>query len=106
MSPLRATRKGNPFEEKVAIACGTERRIKHGTKDQGDLVLRKWVAEIFCPGRGKPLNLSQKMTEARTEAINAGVDNYCVIARRTGYPIEEAFFVIPLWKARELGLPE
>lgn len=106
MSPLKETRKGNTFEGRVAAACDTERRIKHGTKDQGDLVLKRWVAEIFCPGRGKKLNLSQKMTEAKVEAANAGVENYCVIARRTGYPIEEAFFVIPLWKARELGIPE
>lgn len=106
MSPLKATKKGNPYEQKVADFCGTERRRLRGILDRGDLVLRHWVAEVFCPGRNKPLNLSQKMSEAKREAANAGVDRYCVIARRTGYPVDESFFVIPLWMAREMGMPE
>ncbi len=106
MSPLRGVRKGATFEGKVAAVCGTERRVLNGVADRGDLVLRNWVAEVKCPGRNKPLNLSAAMTEAKREAANAGKDRWCVIARRTGYPTEEAFFVMPLWMARELGLPE
>lgn len=106
MSPLPGVRKGATFEEKVARFCDTERRHLAGTFDRGDLVLRSWVAEVKCPGRGKPLNLSAAMTEARVEAANAGVERYCVITRRTGYPIDEAFFTIPLWMARDLGMPQ
>lgn len=103
----KGTRKGAGFETVVAQRCGTERRVKNGNKDRGDLVLRSWVAEIFCPGRNKPLNLSQKMSEAKAEAENAGCPSrYCVIVRRTGYPVDEAYVVIPLWMARELGIPE
>lgn len=102
MSPLKGVRKGNTFAGAVAAFLGTERRVLAGTADKGDLVLKRWVAEVKCPGRDQPLKLSAAMTEAR----NAGVDSYCVITRRTGYPVEEAFFTIPLWKARDLGLPE
>lgn len=105
--PLQGTRKGPPFETKVAEYLGTERRHLMGNRDKGDLVLRYWVAEIFCPGKGKPLNLSGKMTEAKIEAINAGCpERYCVITRRTGYPTSEAFFTVPLWMAQELGMPQ
>lgn len=106
MSPLRGVAKGNKFAGLVAAALGTERRVLNGAADRGDLVLKRWVAEVKAPGRGQPVNLSAAMTEAKREATNAGVDRWCVIARRTGYPTEEAFFVIPLWMARELGLPE
>lgn len=98
--------KGNKFAGLVADFLGTERRVLAGVKDKGDLVLKRWVAEVKCAGRGKPLNLSAAMTEAKTEAANAGVDRYCVIARRTGYGVAESLFVIPLWMAREMGLPE
>lgn len=106
MSPLRGVRKGATFEEKVARFLHTERRHLSGWMDRGDLVLKRWVAEVKCPGRGKPLNLSAAMTEARKEAKNAGLDRWCVITRRTGYSIEEAFFTIPLWMARDMGFPE
>lgn len=106
MSPLRGVAKGNQFAGRVAAYLGTERRVLNGNRDQGDLVLRSWVAEVKCPGRGQPLNLSAAMTEAKTEAGHAGVDRWCVIARRTGYPVDEALVVIPLWMARELGIPE
>jgi hypothetical protein len=106
VSPLKGTRKGPSFEQKVADFVGTERRRLRGILDRGDLVLKKWVAEVKCPGRDRPINLSAAMTEAKREAANAGVDRYCVITRRTGYPIEEAFFTIPLWMAREMGIPE
>lgn len=102
--PLKGVSKGNKFAGSVADYLGTERRVLNGNKDKGDLVSRTWVHEIKAPGRGKPLNLSAAMTEAKAEAKNAGVGNYSVIARRTGYPVAEALFVIPLWKAVELGL--
>lgn len=104
MSPLKGTRKGPDFEGKVARYVGTERRRLNGVFDKGDLVSKEWVHELKCPGRGKPLNLSAAMTEARLEAANAGVRKYSVITRRTGYPISEALFSIPLWLAVELGL--
>lgn len=106
MSPLQGVAKGNRFAGVVADFLGTERRVLAGVKDRGDLVLRRWVAEVKCAGRGKPLNLSVAMTEARVEAANAGVERYCVIARRTGHGVAESFFVIPLWMARDMGLPE
>lgn len=100
----RGALKGNQFAAKVAAYLGTERRTLGGNKDKGDLVSKVWVHEVKAPGRGKPLNLSAAMTEAKAEARNAGVAHYSVIARRTGYPVAEALFVIPLWKAVELGL--
>lgn len=106
MSPLRGVAKGNQFAGRVAAYLGTERRTLNGSKDRGDLVLRTWVAEVKAPGRGQPLNLSTAMNEAAREADNAGVDQWCVITRRTGYPIDEAFVTIPLWMARALGIPE
>lgn len=106
MSPLPGVGKGNKFARAVAAFLGTEVRALCGALDRGDLVLKRWVAEVKCAGRGKPLNLSAAMTEARIEAANAGVERYCVIARRTGHGVAESFFVIPLWMAREMGLPE
>ena len=100
----KGTKKGPKFEQDVADFVGTERRAKNGAKDRGDLVSREWVHECKCPGRGKPLNLSAAMTEAKAEAANAAVAKYSVITRRTGYPISEALFSIPLWLAVELGL--
>jgi len=100
----RGTAKGNAFARAVAAYLGTEVRALCGAKDKGDLVSKIWVHECKCPGRGQPLNLSTAMSEAKKQARNAGVDHYSVIARRTGYPVAEALFVIPLWKAVELGL--
>jgi hypothetical protein len=105
VSPLKGTRKGAEFEQVVAEYLGTERRVKHGNLDRGDLVFQQITIECKAPGRGKPLNLSAAMTEAKTEGKNAGTpDRYAVITRRTGYPVSEAFFTIPLWLAKELGL--
>jgi hypothetical protein len=106
VSPLAGVAKGNKFARAVAAFLGTEVRALSGAFDRGDLVLKRWVAEVKCAGRGQPLNLSTAMTEARVEAANAGVDRYCVIARRTGHGVAESFFVIPLWMAQEMGLPE
>jgi hypothetical protein len=100
MSPLRGVAKGNQFAQRVADYLGTERRVLNGSKDKGDLVHRTWTAEVKAPGRGKPLNLSAAMTEAKNEAVHAGTPGrYAVITRRTGYPAGEAFFTIPLWMA-------
>jgi len=100
----RGVEKGNPFAELVARFLGTERRTLSGKKDKGDLVSRVWSHEIKCPGRGRPLDLSTAMRESKRQAENAGVALYSVITRRTGYPVAEAFFTIPLWMARDLGL--
>lgn len=100
MSPLPGVRKGNTWEQVAADYLGTERRHLRGNLDRGDLVHPHWTCEAKCPGRGKPLNLSAAMTEARREAANNGQDRWCVIARRTGYPIDEAFWVTPLFIAR------
>lgn len=101
MSPLQGTRKGPPFEQKAADYLGTERRHLRGITDRGDLVHPHWTIEVFCPGRGKPLNLSQKMGEAKRESVNAGTPGrYGVVVRHTGYPIDEAFWVMPFWIAR------
>lgn len=105
MSPLRGVAKGNPFAEKVAGYLGTERRVLSGNKDRGDLVHRIWAVEVKAPGRGQPLNLSAAMNEAKVEAGHAGVDRWCVITRRTGYPLDEAYVTLPLWMARVL-LPD
>jgi hypothetical protein len=100
MSPLRGVAKGNQFAQKVADYLGTERRVLNGSKDKGDLVHRSWCCEVKATGRGQPLNLSAAMTEAKIEATHAGTPGrYCVITRRTGYPVAEAFFVMPLWMA-------
>lgn len=106
MSPLAGVAKGNKFARAVAAYLGTEVRALCGALDRGDLVLKRWIGEAKCPGRGRPLNLSAAMTEAKVEAANAGVDRYCVITRRVGHPVEESFFTIPLWMARDLGMPE
>lgn len=103
MSPLRGVAKGNQYAQLVANYLGTERRVLNGTKDKGDLVHRTWTVEIKAPGRGQPLNLSTAMTEAKIEGGHAGTkDRYCVITRRTGYPIDESFFTIPLWMAKQV----
>lgn len=102
MSPLAGTRKGNPFAQLVAKLFGTEVRHLSGNKDKGDLVHPRWAVEIKCPGRGQPLNLSAAMTEARVEATNAGVDLYCAVVRRTGYPTGKAYFVMDLDMALEV----
>jgi hypothetical protein len=102
VSPLRGVAKGNQFAQKVADYLGTERRVLNGSKDKGDLVHHRWCCEIKATGRGQPLNLSAAMTEARIEAGHAGVDRYSVITRRTGYPVAEAFFVMPLWMAKQV----
>jgi hypothetical protein len=100
MTPLRGVSKGNIFAQRVADYLGTERRVLNGSKDKGDLVHRTWTGEVKAPGRGQPLNLSTAMTEAKVEAVHAGTPGrYAVITRRTGYPIDEAFFTIPLWMA-------
>jgi hypothetical protein len=105
VSPLKGVAKGNRFAQLVAEHLGTERRVLYGTQDKGDLVHATWTCEVKAPGRGKPLNLSMAMTEARIEGVHAGTpDRYCVITRRTGYPVSEAFFTIPLWMALELGI--
>lgn len=103
----RGVEKGNPFAQKVADYVGTERRVLNGKQDKGDLVLQSTTAEIKCTGRGQPLRLSEWMNEAKAEARNAGTPRrYCVIARRTGYDVSEAFHIMPLWMAVELGLVE
>jgi hypothetical protein len=100
MSPLRGVAKGNKYARLVAGYLGTEARVLNGNRDQGDLVHRTWTVEVKAPGRGQPLNLSAAMTEAKVEAVYAGTPGrYCVITRRTGYPIDESYFVIPLWMA-------
>lgn len=100
MSPLPGVRKGPQFEQRVADYIGTERRHLRGITDRGDLVHPHWTTEIFCPGRGKPLNLSQKMREAKREAANNGQERYCVVVRHTGYPLGDAFWITPLYIAR------
>lgn len=106
-SKPRGTKKGPAFEQKVADFTGTERRVKNGRNDRGDLVTKTTTVEIKCTGRDQPLRLSAWMTEAKAEAVNAGTpDRYCVIARRTGYDVSEAFHIMPLWMAVELGLVE
>lgn len=100
MTPLRGVAKGNLFAQKVAGYLGTERRVLNGAADKGDLVHATWTVEVKAPGRGQPLNLSAAMTEAHIEAAHAGTfGRYCVISRRTGYPVGEAFFVLPLYVA-------
>ena len=100
MSPLRGIAKGNRFARLVAAYLGTEPRALNGSMDRGDLVHPTWTVEVKAPGRGQPLNLSTAMNEARAEAANAGTDLYAVVSRRTGYPIGEAFFTMPLEMAR------
>lgn len=103
MSPLAGIAKGNKFARAVATFLGTEPRALCGALDRGDLVHPTWTVEVKCPGRGKPLSLSTAMTEARAEAVNAGTpDRYCVVTRRTGWPLDEAFVVLPLWLARRI----
>lgn len=102
MSPLKGIRKGNDFARRVAEYLGTEPRVLSGNHDRGDLVHRMWTVEIKAPGRGQPLNLSMAMTEAAREAANADTDLYAVVTRRTGYPVDEAFFTIPLWMAARI----
>ena len=105
MSPLKGVAKGAAFEQLVADYLETERRVQRGNVDRGDLVFQQVTVELKAPGRGKPLNLSAAMTEAKAEAVNAGTpDRYCVITRRTGYPVSEAFCTFPLWMIKELGL--
>lgn len=99
MSPLRGVAKGNRFARAVADYLGTEPRALNGNRDRGDLVHSTWTVEVKAPGRGQPLNLSAAMTEARRESDHAGTDQYAVVSRRTGYPTDEAFFVMPLWMA-------
>lgn len=102
MSPLRGIAKGNLFARRVAEFLGTEPRTLSGARDRGDLVHPVFTIEVKCPGRGQPLNLSQAMTEARREAANARTDHYAVVTRRTGHPVGEAFFTMPLWMAARL----
>lgn len=103
MTPLRGVAKGNQFAQLVADNLGTERRVLSGTKDRGDLVHPTWTIEVKAPGRGRPLDLSTAMSEAKVEAVHAGTkDRYAVVTRRTGYPIDEAFFTIPLWMAKQV----
>lgn len=100
MSPLAGVQKGNRFARAVAAFLGTEPRALNGNLDRGDLVHKTWTVEVKCHGRGQPLSLSAAMTEARAEAVNAGTpDRYCVITRRTGWSLDEAFVVLPLWMA-------
>lgn len=100
MSPLQGVAKGNRFARAVAARLGTEARVLNGNLDRGDIVHRRWTLECKAPGRGKPLNLSTAMSEACREALHAGTPTrYAVITRRTGYPLDEAFFTIPLWMA-------
>jgi hypothetical protein len=94
-------RKGNQFAYAVARFLGTEPRALNGKDDRGDLVHPHFTVEVKCPGRGKPLNLSTAMTEAKIEAARAGTARYCVVTRRTGYPIDEALVTMPLWMARQ-----
>jgi hypothetical protein len=96
VSPLRGVDKGNKFARLVAVLFGTECRTLSGNKDRGDLVHPYWTVEVKAPGRGKPLNLSAAMTEAKVEAKNAGTALYCAVVRRTGYPTAKAFFVMDL----------
>jgi hypothetical protein len=103
MSPLRGVAKGNKFARAVAAYLGTEPRVLNGARDRGDLVHPTWTIEVKATGRGRPLELSTAMTEAKVEAGHAGTpDRYAVITRRTGYPIGEAFFVMPVWMARQV----
>jgi hypothetical protein len=102
MSPLRGIAKGNAFARKVAEYLGTEPRVLNGNRDRGDLVHPAFTIEVKCPGRGRPLDLSTAMNEAKREALNAGTHLYAVITRRTGYPVAEAFFTMPLWMAADI----
>lgn len=102
MSPLRGIAKGNAYARRVAEFLGTEPRTLSGNRDRGDLVHAHWTIEVKCPGRGRPVDLSGAMTEAKREAANAGTELYGVITRRTGYPIGESFFTVPLWMAAEV----
>lgn len=103
MSPLRGVAKGNQFARAIAAALGTEARVLNGNRDQGDVVHPAWTIEVKCPGRGRPLDLSAAMNEAKVEAVHAGTPTrYLVVTRRTGYPLDEAFVTLPFWMARQV----
>lgn len=99
----RGVEKGNPFAGKVAAFLGLERRVLNGSKDKGDLATTVTTIEVKCPGRDQPVRLSAAMAQVKKAAQNAGTRYFGVITRRTGYPVDEAFFTVPLWQARERG---
>lgn len=80
-----------------------DRRVKTGAKDKGDIGgVLDWVIECKAPGPGKPLNLSQALTEAEVEAANAGASMFAAVVKRTQKNVRDSYAVVPLWALVQL----
>ena len=100
-------RKGSAFECAVVNwlrANGypqAARTLAGATDDRGDISgVRNTVLELKCAAR---LDLAGWLTEARTEAENAGLPRFAVVAKRRGVAdVAESYAVMPLWLLAEL----
>ena len=97
----RAKRKGTGLEVRVRDyfrqrGYEAERLPTEGKNDRGDIQVQgvPWVFECKATVGS---DLGPTMNEAKKEAVNAGVLNYCVVKHRSRHSVDEAFVIMPLW---------
>lgn len=102
----RSTRAGTAAERAVVAylqAHGhphAERAPRWGAKDRGDVLgIPDVVVEVKAE---RALDLAAALTEAKTEAGNAGARGYLAVLKRRQRPPAEWYAVLPLWFAAEL----
>ncbi len=93
-------RKGTTYERAVAnylnerLPYLVDRMIQHGAHDYGDIIgVPGWALECKAT---REFKLAKFVTEAETEAGNAGVEFGAAIVKSPGRPVEDSFVVMSL----------
>ena len=93
-------RRGSRFETEVVAYLAehgfplAERRVMGGTRDRGDVAgIPGWTLELKAE---RSLDLAGALSEARTEAANAGTLDYAAVLKRRSHGIGDAYVVLPL----------
>jgi hypothetical protein len=105
-----AKRRGSRFEADVVAYLAehgfplAERRVMGGTRDRGDVAgIPGWTLELKAE-RG--LDLAGALSEAKTEAVNAGTLDYAAVLKRRNHPVAGAYVVLPLDRFAHLLIRE
>ena len=95
-----AKRRGSRFEADVVDYLAghgfplAERRVMGGTRDRGDVAgVPGWTLELKAE---RSLDLAGALSEAKTEAANAGTLDYAAVLKRRNHPVAAAYVVLPL----------
>lgn len=103
-------RRGSRFETDVCEFLRehgfplAERRVMGGSRDRGDIAgIPGWVRECKAT---RELDLAGAVSEAKSEARNAGVIDYAAVLKRRNHPVASAYVVLPLDRFAHLLVAE